>query len=261
MESKDNNIDWLSMRITDNACFIGWYLSKAVRKLNYEMKIPTNYIDIIIKDKESIDQRVKFPVRDTIETYIPFDCNRYEKEKDASDYRFFLDMIRIGLTQVNEFTPLPLEDIFQIIDGFVVGGCLNEWIHKKKRFIEYDLQIILKCEFTSQYFQVRLIANSIKWKKKIAEGIVLRTEPSPFIFDGLYKEVVMIEDKIIVTTRYKSLLLFIDMEKLLNGVFSLGIQGNAFFVYEIGWQTNYAETIIIEEVEGEYHNMKYELID
>lgn len=255
-ESKDKDFDRLSTRITDEACFIGWYLSKAVRRLNYEMKIPTNYIDIIIKDKESVDQRVKFPVRDSVETYIPFDLNRYEREKDASDYKFYLDMIRIGLIQVNEFTPLPLKDIFQIIDGFVADGCLNEWVHKKKRFVEYDLQIILKCEFTSQYFQVRLIANSIKWKKKIVEGIVLRTEPSPFTFDGFYKDVVMIEDKIIVTTKFKSWLFFIDRERLLNGFFSIGIQGNDFFVNDVGWQTEYTETIVVDE---EYQNMKYDV--
>ena len=85
---------------------------------------------------------------------------------------------------------------------------------------------------------------------------MLRTEPSPFTFDGFYKDVVMVEDKIIVTTKFISWLFIIDRERLLNGFFSIGIQGNHFFVNDVGWQTEYTETIVVDE---EYHNMKYDV--
>ena len=51
---------------------------------------------------------------------------------------------------------------------------------------------------------------------------------------------------------------FIDREKLLNGIFSIGIQGDDFFVNEVEWQTDYTETIVVDD---EYHNMKYDVTD
>lgn len=79
------------------------------------------------------------------------------------------------------------------------GGDKNEWIHKKKRFKDTDLEVVLHCEFTSNYFQLITIVSQISIKEKLAEGITLRTEPDEVLFDKMLKDI-LVDDKSIIIT-------------------------------------------------------------
>ena len=227
--------------------FINDYITRNVRKLKYETKHDFVFLEILLSPHIQADKKViPFPHDKAIDVYVPFDRQYYEREKDNPDCHFYLDMIREGIVTLNEFTPLPVEGIFAIMDEFVAGKCVNEWVYKKKRFKEHDLQIVLRCEFTRDYFQVRLIANSITKKEKLTEGIFLRTEPNPFAFSGLYSDIELVGDKLVLGRTLYNLFYMIKVDDLKAGIFSVSLFSDQFLIDRMEG-IDYAETTVIPD--------------
>lgn len=219
--------------------FISNYFSKAIRKYKYTTDGTFNMISI----KGAVNYSEGFKIRGMGALSIPvsFDPKRYEQIKGTEDCSYYLELLEQGFKKASEFKPIPLDTLLTLIEEFKKGGCKNEWVHKKKRFKDIDLEVILKCEFTTNYFQLIATINQISTKKELVKGIVMKTKPDAIHFDKMFKDVLVYENFIIITDACDSAMALINIEDARNGIF------NKIFAPYI-----YSEDYTLEE------NQKYE---
>lgn len=204
--------------------FISNYFSKAIRKYKFDTNGAFNMISITLCPENKLEP-TKITGLDVLKTYLPFDQKRYEKIKGTEDSSYYLELLEQGFKKASELKPIPLDTLLNLIKEFKKGGCKNEWLHKKKRFKEEDLEIILACEFTTNYFQLIATINQISTKKQLVKGVVIRTEPDEVLFDKMFKDI-YIDDNIIITDSSDSPRIIIDKEKVFTGKLDFEIRGD-----------------------------------
>jgi hypothetical protein len=204
--------------------FISNYFSKAIRKYNYKTDGTFNMISIALLPQERIEI-TNIKAIDVLKTYLPFNQKRYEQEKGTETCNYYLEVLEEGLRKASEHKKIPLEMLLGLITDFKLGGCKNEWIHKKKRFKEEDLEVILFCEFTTNYFQLRVKINQLSAKKELVNGIVIKTEPDEVLFEKMYKDVI-IEKNIIIKDNSDSPRVIINKLKTFDGNLEFEIKGD-----------------------------------
>lgn len=203
--------------------FISNYFSKAVRKYKFDTNGVFNMISIALLPEKQ-DESTKI-VADVLRTYLPFNRKRYEQIKGTDDCCYYLELLEEGFKNASEFKPIPLDILLNLIEEFKKGNCKNEWLHKKKRFKGEDLEVVLTCEFTTNYFQLIATINQISTKKELVRGAVIRTEPDEVLFDKMFKDI-YVDDNIIITDSSDSPRVIIDKEKIFVGKLNFEIRGD-----------------------------------
>ncbi|MBP1165003.1 MULTISPECIES: hypothetical protein [unclassified Chryseobacterium] len=192
--------------------FISNYFSKAIRKYKFDTDGTFNMVSIALLPENKLEP-TKITAIDVLETYLPFDQNRYEKTKGTEDCNYYLEVLEEGFKKAAVFKPIPLEDLLSLITEFKKGGCKNEWVHKKKRFKEIDIEVVLKCEFTTNYFQLIATINQISTKKELTKGIVIKTKPDEIHFDKMFKDIVVYKNFIVITDASDSAMALINIKE------------------------------------------------
>ena len=205
------------------ANFINDYFSKEVRRLKFKTDGTFNMISIELS--ESTLKPSSIVPNNTLKVELSFDRSRYEKIKGTGDCRYFLEVLEQGLMKASKSKSIPFDVLISIIKKFEREGCKNEWIHKKKRFKENDLEIILLCQFTTNYFQLVVLINQISLKKELINGVLLRVEPGISIHEGMYKDII-VEDDIIITDKSDSPRVIINKRNVYKGVLNYDIIGD-----------------------------------
>ncbi len=203
--------------------FIDDYFSKAIRKLKFKTDGSFNMLAVSPTEFEQKEPHI-VPAN-ALDINVGFDRKRYKKIKGSDDVSYYIELLEIGFKLASKSKEIPLESLLDIIDQFKKDGCKNEWVHKKKRFKEEDIEIQLICEFTTNYFQLRMIAAQISSKKELINGVILKTEAGVSIHERLYKDI-LIEDDIIVTDKSDSPRIIIDKKKALEGVLEFKFIGD-----------------------------------
>lgn len=207
-----------------NTRFISNYFSKAIRKYKFDTNRTFNMLSITLLPENKLEL-TKITGLNVLKTYLSFDQERYEQIKGTEDCSYYLELLEQGFKKASEFKPIPLDTLLNIIKEFKEKGCKNEWLHKKKRFKEEDLEVILTCEFTTNYFQLIATINQISTKKQLVKGIVIKTEPDEVLFDKMFKDI-YINDNIIITDSSDSPRIIIDKRKIFTRKFSFEIRGD-----------------------------------
>jgi len=173
---------------------------------------------------------------DVIGVNLPFDRNRYEQIKGTSDSSYYLELLEKGFKKASQYKEIPLETLLSIVKEFKDRGCKNEWLHKKKRFKEDDLEVILTCEFTTNYFQLVITINQISTKKELVSGVLIRTEVGVSIHEGMYKDVLIKNDEILITDKSDSPRIRINKTKVFEGVLDYVVMGDKEIVEILSYQ-------------------------
>lgn len=218
-----------------NNRFISNYFSKAIRKHRYKTDGTYNMISVVATEFE-IKPTKLVGFGDVIRVNLPFDRTRYEKIKGTSDCSYYLELLEAGFKKASEFKEIPLEILLNLIEEFKKGGCKNEWLHKKKRFKEDDLEVVLTCEFTTNYFQLVATINQISTKQELVNGVVIRTEPDEICFEGMYKDILINNDEILITDKSDSPRIRINKEKVFEGVLDYVVMGDKEIVEILSYQ-------------------------
>lgn len=206
--------------------YISNYFSKIIRKKRYKTDSTFNMISIDLVESELRDLNPPMIVPfDVLKVEIPFDKKRYEKIKGSKDCSYYLELLEQGFMKASEFKPIPLDILLDIIENFKDNGCKNIWLHKKKRFKDVDLEIVLTCEFTTNYFQLIVTINQISTKKELVKGVILRTEPDEVVFEGMFKDI-KVDKEIIITDSTDSTIVIINKENVFKGYLSYVIIGD-----------------------------------
>jgi hypothetical protein len=122
------------------------------------------------------------------------------------------------------------------VKEFKDGGCKNDWLHKKKRFKEDDLEVFLICQFTTNYFQLVITINQISTKKELVSGVLIRTEVGVSIHEGMYKDVLIKNDEILITDKSDSPRIRINKTKVFEGVLDYVVMGDKEIVEILSYQ-------------------------
>lgn len=192
--------------------FIDDYVTKKVRKLRFKTDGTFNMISISPTEFEFDPKKIN--PTNVIKIYLPFDRKRYEASKNDLDCSYFLEMMEQGFKKASKIKEIPLNDLLNIIEDFKKEGCKNQWLHKKKRFKEDDLEVILNCEYTSVYFHLVATFNQISTKKELVSGVVLSTDVGVYLHEGMYKDIFINDKEIVITDSTDSPRILINKEKI-----------------------------------------------
>jgi len=204
--------------------FIDDYFSKAIRK--HKFKTDGSYKMISVAPTEFEIKPNRIVPMDVLDINLPFEKNRYEQIKGTSDCSYYLELLEKGFKKASEFKEIPLEILLSIVKEFKDGGCKNEWLHKKKRFKDDDLEVFLICEFTTNYFQLVITIYQISTKKELVSGVLIRTEVGVSIHEGMYKDVLIKNDEILITDKSDSPRIRINKTKVFEGILDYQVLGD-----------------------------------
>jgi hypothetical protein len=200
--------------------FISNYLSKEIRKIRFKTDGSFNMLSISLTESSINPCRiVPFAVLDV---QLQFDRTKYFKIIGTNDSNYYLDLIEKGVETAHDFKTIPYKELIQIVKKFRDGNCKNEWLELKKKFKEDDLEIILYSEFTTNYYQIRIIINQISAKREIINEVIIRTEPYEVVFENLVKTI-EIENTIIIKDKFNEPIIEINKEDIFKGKLSYKI--------------------------------------
>jgi hypothetical protein len=217
---RDNKIRYEFQKHTN---FIDDYLSKVIRKLKF--KTDGTFKMISVSPTQYDIKETRIVPNNVLEVNIPFDRQRYEEFKGSENVSYYLELLENGFKKASDYGVIPLDELLNAINEFRQIGCKNEWEHKKKRFKEENLEISLICEFTTNFFQLRIIVKQLNKKEELLNGIIMRTEAGNSIHEGLYKDII-INKNLIITDSTDSPRIIINKEKLFEGVLDFTINGD-----------------------------------
>ncbi len=204
--------------------FIDDYFSKAIRKHKFKTDGTFNMIAISATEFEL--KPTKLVSSDVLEVTLVFDRKRFEDCKETNDCSYYLELLELGFKKASEFKSIPLETLINLTEKFKQGGCRNEWVHKKKRFKEDDIEILLTCEFSARYFQLSLTVNQLSSKTELLRGVVMRTEVGISIHSGMYKDIIVDDKHILITDRSDEIRIEINKQAAKNGRLKYRVLGD-----------------------------------
>ncbi|ALR29245.1 hypothetical protein ATE47_01285 [Chryseobacterium sp. IHB B 17019] len=195
-----------------NTRFICNFFSKAIRKYKFKTDGTFNMLSISVHE-DKIEAPSIVPL-DVLKVELPFDRTHYEKIRGSEDCDFYLDIFEEGFKKAADFKQIPLDILLTLLADFRTKNCKNEWIFKRKKFKEHDLEITLTCEFTTNYFQIVATANQLSSEKELVKGVIIRTEPDEIIFQNMFKDFTLVGDHFIIVNKFDDPILKINKSKL-----------------------------------------------
>jgi len=202
--------------------FISNYFSKAVRKHKYQTDGSFNMIAIDGSCGIVSPEIVPLTV---LKITLEFNKEKYAQIRGTANCDYYLELLEKGFKQADKFKPIPLDILLGIIAEFKDNGCKNEWLHKKKIFNDHDLEVILTCEFTTNYFKLIATINQISTKKELVKGAVMTTEPDEVLFDKMFKDILLNDDSIIITDTSDTTRVLINKKDAILGKLTFEIIG------------------------------------
>jgi hypothetical protein len=209
--------------------FISNYFSREVRKYKIEVD-GFNMLSIALLPDINNSYSTLTAIN-VLEVYLPFKRERYDLVRGTNDCNYYLELYELGFVEASKSSKIPLSILLEILHAFKLGGCLNEWTHKKKQFKSENLNIELKCEFDTNCFQLRLIISSLDTKEIVFNGIIARTEPDEVLFEKMFKDILIEDDKIIVTDNSDSPRFIINKIEAKLGKLDYQIEGRSDVKY------------------------------
>ncbi|WP_437918749.1 hypothetical protein [Sphingobacterium sp. LRF_L2] len=204
--------------------FISNFLSREIRKYNLESSDSFNMISIVSSlDKVKIKDNLSNSV---LQAYVPLDIDYYENNKGIIRYEYALNLLEEGYYLCNEFKKIPLHELIMLHNDFRKKGYKNEWLYKKNKSKEHNIEVILKCIFNEEEFKLEMNVKDLTTKSDLATGFVLRTLPDELFFSKLFKNVLINEREIIITEFHDRPKFKFVMEDIKKGVFECSVFNN-----------------------------------
>lgn len=165
---------------------------------------------------------------DCLRVELPFNQEKYEKVKQTNNFSYYFDLLEKGFKEAANYKDIPLEDLLRITEEFKNSGAKNEWVFKKKTFKQHGLEISLNCYFTTLDFKLVMTIRSISSKEVLCSGTIIRTLPDEIYFDRTFKDILINNDKIIVTDSSGFERVIVDLDAALNRHFKFKLADYPF---------------------------------
>lgn len=222
--------------------FISNYLSVQIRKLKYETDGTFNMITV--SPTLDIKHICRIVGEKALDACISFNREAYDQMTEYEKYDYYLQLLEDGYKICSQFKQIPLDYLLQLHQEFRVNGYKNEWLHKKRKFKEYGIEVTLNCYFTSLDFQLSISVNDIRNKTELISGIVIKTLPDEVCFAPLFKDIIIEKNQLCITEIQDRPKFIFNLDDIFKGNFickinNVGLNYNSALSYaSIGGQTN-----------------------
>jgi len=177
--------------------FINNFLTIQIRKLKYETDGTFNMLSIVpTLNNKNICRVVG---EKALHASITFNQRAYEQMTEYEKYDYYLQLLEDGYKLCDQFKQIPLDYLLQLNQKFRLNGYKNEWLHKKKKFKEYGIEVTLNCYFASSDFKLSISVYDIRNKIQLISGFVIITLPDEVCFAPLFKDIIIENDKLCIT--------------------------------------------------------------
>lgn len=196
--------------------FISNYFSRQMRRLENRFETDGTFKMISVKPTPENPRPCRIVPEAALIVEVPFSKTKYEQIKGTENFEYYLELLKTGFEKASKCKEIPLNPLLQILDEFKKNGCKNEWLHKKKRFLEKDIEVRLNCFFTTFDFRLVATITKISTKEILCSGTVLRTEPDEIIFDWMFKDILINDKNIVITNSFDLPQILINLKDALK---------------------------------------------
>lgn len=202
--------------------FISNYLSIQIRKLKYETDGTFNMI--AVSPTLDIKHICRVVGEKALDASISFDRDAYEQMTEYEKYEYYLQLLEDGYKICGQFKHIPLVDLLHLHQEFRLNGYKNEWLHKKKKFKNYGIEVTLNCFFTSLNFQLRISVYDIRNKTELISGTVIQTLPDEVCFSPLFKDLIIVGNDLCITEFQNKPKFIFNIYDIYDGIFKFQIK-------------------------------------
>lgn len=234
MYSKVNNE--LRYNFQKKVNFIDDYFSREVRKFKFETDGTFNMISIELNEFINLTQYET--TNEVFRVKLPFKLSELENAINCNDLDFYINKLEEGFISASKYKNIPIIELLDLIKRFKKNNYKNEWLHTKKEFKNENVKIELRCEFTTFYFQLKLLIFQNKSGLKVLDGVLMRVEPGISIHLGLYKDIFIEKNHIVITDKTDSPIIKIQKNEALSGKLKFKIIGDDFTKNLLSYEIN-----------------------
>ncbi|NBF01491.1 hypothetical protein GV819_04220 [Pseudomonas sp. Fl5BN2] len=130
---------------------------------------------------------------------IGFDIDHCRSTPKELLARYYIDLLIDGLKKASSAFDIPLDHLLEWLDDFKAGGLRNEWVFKDKNFRHIGIRCRLDCSMTLDEFKLKLHAS--KKERTVFERVILITPPDEVAFHYRFKDILIEDEKLVITTR------------------------------------------------------------
>jgi hypothetical protein len=182
---------------TKHTRFISNYLSRRVRTIRFKTDGTYRMISVELDPEGSSScERI---YGDVLKIGLHFEQEVYEQIRGSSDCEFYLKKLDEGFRVASQFKTIPLRECLGFLQDFRDCGYVNDWLHKKRRFKDHDVEVFLNCYFTTLDFKLVATITRLSTKEELCSGVVLQTEPDELCFDKEFKDILIDGRNIVIT--------------------------------------------------------------
>jgi hypothetical protein len=145
---------------------------------------------------------------------MPFEASGHESLSDTDFHEFVITHLLSSCDQFLNTLPAVLASLKEGVRLFRESGYRNEWVARSRRFAAACIHASLACELTPQRFGLRLI---VRLRGTLVfDQEIFTSDPDEVAFDYRFNDVVVMDDKLVVTSKTSKPLLELSLSRLLE---------------------------------------------
>lgn len=177
--------------------FISNFLSKEVRKLRL---VTDGTFDLIaVAPTPNTTTPCRVIGERALVCEVPFELARYESVKGTENCEYYLELFEVGFRRASHFKSIPEVELIGLLEKFRNAGYRNEWVQKRGRFKDHDIDVIVRGSFTTHHITMSVSLSKISTKLALCSGPIIMTLPDEVFIDGAVKDILMDDGNIVIT--------------------------------------------------------------
>ena len=140
--------------------------------------------------------------------------DEYDHKTGEALTLYCIERLKEGLAELAVVQSIPDRELRSCLDSFVSGRFVNEWVHKKRKFVAQSIEATLFCSMNQDAFTLRL---KVTFKRKVLfDEIILVTDPGELAFKYRFNEIELSGDMLAVVDKWSKPLKSICLSELLK---------------------------------------------
>lgn len=189
---------------------LGHYIGRHIEKLRFDT--PYAQLAVAVQDKHLPEVEKYFP--QSLLIRIPFEVHKYIEIKDSDDSillnKYFISLLMKGLETFHSIEPQVADACEELINSFVAGGYVDEWIHSTLK-ISKSVHVILACSMTCKEFVAKLCVIDVASDSRTAEKVVFRCKPDELLYFPKLGKLKIADGRVVLLDRFDKPVGFVDL--------------------------------------------------
>ena len=223
MEDESRGRDY-SLKFDYKVYFIRFFLYRQLLKIKFDTDGTFNAIDITVSSSPPSFKLYHFDTIKTLDINITFDYDFYNKADQTQLHRYYIELYKTGIALAAEHKEIPVEYLYKCLSDLEKDNFVYRWDFKNVTVKDQNLKIKFYCELTTRDFLLKAQVFKKGIKEPICEGVAVRTKPDYFYFKDISKNIVVRDNKVIISNKLGSREFFyLDLNDLINGKFEVNL--------------------------------------